>query len=486
MNPARFIFQRMGAIAMEASAIAAEEGGLQRIGAAFRTSAPRTYCARPAAEQTRQSRTRVTQVSRAMIPAPLNPSLGQGLAFAGAAVLTGTLLGKLMQSPPHKMIEAPPRKIETADIANWENKRDQNRPLIIVAGINGVGRDLVKDAIEKGHDVLGFSRQPDADPKEHLCIASTPRGENLHDTDKWIELLEPIFLKEKGDTIHYVNMIGDTGERLSKCAFAMASAMSQLAEKHGKKVKFVQLSSIAASYLTDQPYAIHRNDIDQALVSEYPHLTTLALRPSLIIENGLEDHSQPYGPWQMASGSIPFAISSDLKLQPLATSDLNDAIINAKELENSKIVNAVGPDPLTQKEIVQIFVKAQGRDRVVIEVPIGEVAQWIGINAPLGRFHDYAIKLALKYEGDGDAAILPTNEFEELVGHELTSIKTLHNDEAERVNPPIIEHIGKILKVIANNPEKREEFFKALFKDIPLIAGSLKTQILGNTNNHSK
>jgi|GEM_PF-3974686 len=338
--------------------------------------------------------------------------------------------------------------------------------VLVVAGATGqMGSELIKEAAKNtDYKIVGFTRNPETLPQsERVKFVKTPK--DINDSSAWKDALLPEC--EHADEILSVNMIGTSTSRgdrtlndmIEKPALALAKGVKKVANTLNleDRTHFVNMSSIAALYIPENEYGNARDQADRKVLNEIDVKNVIALRPSLVFndpivgEDGTQfiDMGHSYSPEQWAN--LPFQCvigSGNQKIQPVYLGDVNSAILNVPEKKlGKKIINAVGSDIKTQKEMVEYFPKLIGKRPRIVKIPYG-MAMPLAQKFPEGRFAPYAVEMFKKLEKmDVEVCHL---EFRNLVGNPLKAFEDIYRKGTKIViaTAPIKQHLINAVKTI--------------------------------------
>ena len=156
--------------------------------------------------------------------------------------------------------------------------------------------------------------------------------------------------------------------------------------------------------------------------------------------------------------------------QPVYQGDLFEAIINASAVDHHEIIDALGPDVMTQKEMFEFFAKLSGRKFKPVSIPYG-LAKVIAEHFPMGRISAYSIAAFQELEQEHKNKPLCDKAFTQLVGRPTLGMKDVYlcNDESGEpivlARPPVVEHIQAIAAKLLRCPKARRELAWAMASD---------------------
>lgn len=146
--------------------------------------------------------------------------------------------------------------------------------------------------------------------------------------------------------------------------------------------------------------------------------------------------------------------------QPVYLGDIVKALFNGMETQETHLVNAVGPDAISQEDMIKFFLDFKGKPFKPLHIP-KEVAMVVAKHCPKGRFAPYAVGL-LGHLDEEKPQPLCKRPFEKLVGSPLKSLRDIYPKtlNAQIIFPPspVLDHLIEYIIHIAKNREARQEF----------------------------
>jgi NADH dehydrogenase len=150
-----------------------------------------------------------------------------------------------------------------------------------------------------------------------------------------------------------------------QAAVANTKAMFDAAKQAGVR-RIVHVSITNPDINSDLPYFRGKAELDQALVSL--GLSYCILRPTVLF--GKEDVLINNIAWALRHLPV-FGVfgSGDYKLQPIYVDDLAAAAVEMATSTGNKIINAIGPETFTYREMVATIGQIIGCERPIMAVP---------------------------------------------------------------------------------------------------------------------
>ncbi|HEY5260391.1 MAG TPA: hypothetical protein VIJ46_07055, partial [Rhabdochlamydiaceae bacterium] len=286
--------------------------------------------------------------------------------------------------------------------------------------------------------------------------------------------------------IHAINLIGTStpppGATLEdvnvKPPIAIANGLCMMVKSHSK-VSMGHLSTIAASYLDQAEnqktlcpeavkYCKSRQTADLALIQTGMPITIL--RPGYMYNEmqGTEvDTGHAYSPEQFAMSPVHMVLGSGQQIQqPVFSQDVVTGLLNGVESGHRHLINAVGPQAMTQMEVLHFFTRLFQKNIKPVHIPYG-LAEVIARNFPKGRIAPYAIAMFKMMENQNTGPLC-SKDFENLVGAPLTSMNDVYSNLDGQVliapSMPIGDHMKQIAVLCKNNPQAFKELSMALVK----------------------
>ena len=176
----------------------------------------------------------------------------------------------------------------------------------------------------------------------------------FENADICINLVGILYEKKRGNTFKNIHTI-------------FPSLLSKLCKEYNLE-HFIHLSALGINDAVDSQYALSKLNGETNILKNFP-LTTI-LRPSIVYS--VDDNFTTNFMTLLNNLPIfPLYYSGKTKFMPIHCSDLTDIIYDviSKNI-NSKIIECIGPETITFKEILEKLLKLIGKKRLLIPIPL--------------------------------------------------------------------------------------------------------------------
>ena len=145
------------------------------------------------------------------------------------------------------------------------------------------------------------------------------------------------------------------------------SLLSKLCKEYNLK-HFIHISALGINEATDSIYAKSKLDGEKEILNNFPLATIL--RPSIVYSVD-DNFTTNFMKMLSILPMFPLYYNGKTKFTPIHCSDLTDIIYHviSKNIY-SKIIECVGPEVLTFKEILQKLLDLIGRKRILLPFPL--------------------------------------------------------------------------------------------------------------------
>ncbi len=239
---------------------------------------------------------------------------------------------------------------------------------LIFGGTGQIGRNLIRKLAQNNYKVTVITRN--AHTKGNFIKTQANAG--------YIDIVEinPFDEKEikpffaKADVC--INLIGILYEKGKKNTFSNIHSyfprmLAQLC--HQNKIhQLIHVSALGIEKALDSQYAISKLSGEKNVLRYFNK--SLILRPSIVYSVD-DNFSTSFMTLLNRLPIFPIYYNGKTKFTPIHCSDMTDIIFNCIDKNvNSKIVECVGPEVLTFKEILSILLSLMGKKRFLLPFPL--------------------------------------------------------------------------------------------------------------------
>ena len=174
------------------------------------------------------------------------------------------------------------------------------------------------------------------------------------EADYCINLVGILYEKKKGNTFKNIHTIFPT-------------LLAKLCKKHNLK-HFVHISALGINDATDSQYAKSKLEGENNILSNFPKSTIL--RPSIVFSNS-DNFSTQFMTLLSRLPFFPLYYSGKTKFMPIHATDLTNVIYHVlSNKTETQVIECVGPEVLTFKEILQILLDLIKKKRLLLPFPL--------------------------------------------------------------------------------------------------------------------
>tara|TARA_B100001121_G_scaffold245904_1_gene220971 strand:- start:283 stop:1254 length:972 start_codon:yes stop_codon:yes gene_type:complete len=239
---------------------------------------------------------------------------------------------------------------------------------LIFGGSDQIGRHLIRKLTKKNYKVTVVTRNIH---QKGLIIKTQGNAgyidiveASIFDEDKirnlfsnadiCINLVGILFEKKKGNTFENIHTL-------------FPSILSKLSKEYNLK-HFIHLSALGISDATDSNYAKSKLEGEKKIIKNFPLATIL--RPSVVYSVD-DNFTTNFMTLLRRLPIFPLYYSGRTKFMPIHCSDLVDVIyeIISKNIY-SKIIECVGPEEITFREILEKLLKLIDKKRLLVPLPL--------------------------------------------------------------------------------------------------------------------
>ena len=239
---------------------------------------------------------------------------------------------------------------------------------LIFGGSGQIGRNLIRKLTKNNYKVTVVTRN--LHQKSYIIKTQANAGyidiveanifeenkirELFKKADICINLIGILFEKKKGNTFKNIHSL-------------FPSILAKLCKEYNLK-HFIHLSALGINEAEDSKYAKSKLEGESNIFKNFPLATVL--RPSIVYSSD-DNFTTNFMTILNRLPFFPLYYGGATKFSPIHCSDLTDIIYNilSKNLE-SKIIECVGPETITFKQIIQKLLKSIGKKRLLIPFPL--------------------------------------------------------------------------------------------------------------------
>ena len=239
---------------------------------------------------------------------------------------------------------------------------------LIFGGSGQIGRNLIRKLTKKNYKVTVVTRN--IHQKSYIIKTQANAG--------YIEIVESKLFEEqklrslfkKADVC--INLIGilfesKKGNTFKNIHTIFPSLLSKLSKEYKLK-HFIHLSALGINEATDSDYAKSKLEGEERILKNFPLATII--RPSIVYSVD-DNFTTNFMTLLNRLPIFPLYYEGKTKFAPIHCSDLTDVIFNViSNNVNSKIIECVGPEIISFKEILEKLLNLMGKKRLLIPMPL--------------------------------------------------------------------------------------------------------------------
>ena len=237
--------------------------------------------------------------------------------------------------------------------------------MILVTGATGfIGRRIVARLVERGEEVRrlvrpGPNSRPSGLPAVHFVTGDITDPDSLKVACQGVDMVvhTVAIIREKGPaTFQSINVQGTLN-------------VVEAAEEAGVR-KMVHLSAIGVGPDPQYPYLRSKWEGEEAVINS--RLRHVVLRPSLVFGPG-DEFINALAATIRVGPVVPFIGSGKARFQPIHVDDVARCVdrVLVDSSYNGETIEIGGPDILSYREITDMIIRAFGRWKVKVRVPMG-------------------------------------------------------------------------------------------------------------------
>ena len=239
---------------------------------------------------------------------------------------------------------------------------------LIFGGSGQIGRNLIRKLTKNNYKVTVVTRN--IHQKSYIIKTQANAGyidiveSNIFDekkirelfkkTDICVNLIGILFEQKKGNTFKNIHTVFPT-------------LLSKLSKEYNHR-HFIHLSALGINEAEDSKYAESKLEGENNILKNFPLATIL--RPSVVFSVD-DNFTTNFMTLLNRLPLFPLYYNGNTKFSPIHCSDLTDTIYHV--ISNniySKIIECVGPEVLTFKEIITKLLNLIGKKRILIPMPL--------------------------------------------------------------------------------------------------------------------
>ncbi len=239
---------------------------------------------------------------------------------------------------------------------------------LIFGGSGQIGKNLIRKLTKNNYKVTVVTRN--LHQKSYIIKTQANAGyidiveSNIFDekkirdlfkrSDICINLIGILFEKKRGSTFKNIHSI-------------FPSILAKLCKEYNLK-HFIHLSALGINEAEDSNYAKSKLEGESNIFKNFPLATVL--RPSVVYSSD-DNFTTNLMTLLNRLPLFPLYYNGDTKFSPIHCSDLTDIIYDviSKNIY-SKIIECVGPETITFREIIEKLLKSIGKKRLIIPFPL--------------------------------------------------------------------------------------------------------------------
>ena len=213
---------------------------------------------------------------------------------------------------------------------------------------------ITRNVHQKGLKIKTQGNAGFVDIKEVKIFEENKIEKLFSEADYCINLVGILYEKKKGNTFKNIHTI-------------FPSLLAKLCKKYNLK-HFVHISALGINDAKDSQYAISKLEGENKILNNFSKATIL--RPSVVFSNS-DNFSTQFMTLLRRLPVFPLYYSGKTKFMPIHATDLSNIIyyILSNKIE-TQVIECVGPETLTFKEILEILSDLINKKRLLLPMPL--------------------------------------------------------------------------------------------------------------------
>ena len=238
--------------------------------------------------------------------------------------------------------------------------------ILVLGGSGQIGRHLIRRLTQNNHIVTVITRN--IHQKGYILKTQGNPG--------YINIVEAIVFDEEklsevleGKNI-CINLIGILNEKnkndFQKIHNYFPDILSKIAKSKNIE-QFIHISALAVDQIKDSKYAASKLLGEKAIIKNFKE--ALILRPSLVYSSD-DNFTTKFMTLLSVLPFFPLYYNGQTRFAPIHCLDLCEIILSLIEKKlKSEIIECVGPEEISLKEIIEILLKSLNKKRLLIPIP---------------------------------------------------------------------------------------------------------------------
>ena len=239
---------------------------------------------------------------------------------------------------------------------------------LIFGGSGQIGRHLIRKLTKNNYKVTVVTRN--IHQKGHIIKTQANAG--------YIDIVESSIFDEKKireliqNSSICINLVGilfekKSGQNFKNIHTIFPSLLASLCQEY-KLDQFIHISSLGISEAKDSEYAKSKLEGEKNILNNFPASTVL--RPSIVYSVD-DNFTTNFMTLLNRLPVFPLYYEGKTKFMPIHCSDLTDVIYRViSEKISSNIIECVGPEILTFKEIIYKLLQSINKKRLLLPMPL--------------------------------------------------------------------------------------------------------------------